>query len=134
MAMVYSHVRSELRPSKRAMRAPRAQQRVLHRVLGVVDRAEHAVAMGVEQSAMGLDEPRERVLVAGAGGVEQLALRHGAPHPLRRALGCQNAISPPWGVATTLRQPVGPSRGSSSTQAPSRPARSVTSSTRSTST
>ncbi len=114
--------------------APGAQQRVLHGVLGVVDGAEHAIAVGVEEAAVGFDEPGEGVLVAPAGGVEQLALRHVAPHPLRRALGCQKAISPPSGVATTLRHPLGPSRGSSSTRAPSRPARSVTSSTRSTST
>lgn len=34
-------------------------------------------------------------------------------------LGCQNAISPVAGVAMTLRQPTGPSRGSSMTEAPS---------------
>ena len=83
---------------------------------------------------MGLDEPAEGGLVTAPGGIEQLALGHAASHPLRRALGCQKAISPPSGVATTLRQPAGPSRGASSTEAPSRPARSVTSSTRSTST
>jgi UDP-glucuronate 4-epimerase len=42
------------------------------------------------------------------------------------AFDCQNAISPPWGAATTLRQPAGPSRESRSTEAPSRRARSVT--------
>jgi hypothetical protein len=40
---------------------------------------------------------------------------------------CQNAISPPADVATTLRQPAGPSRGSSRTEAPARRARSVAS-------
>ena len=38
---------------------------------------------------------------------------------------CQNAISPPAGVPTTLRQPAGPSRGPSRTDAPSCRARSV---------
>jgi hypothetical protein len=47
---------------------------------------------------------------------------------------CQKAISPPAGVATTLRQPAGPSRGSSSTVAPSSAAWAVACSTRSTST
>ena len=37
--------------------------------------------------------------------------------------GCQSAISPAAGVATTLRQPAGPSRGSSSTVAPDARAR-----------
>jgi len=45
------------------------------------------------------------------------------PHAQR--LRCQNAISPAGCAATTLRQPAGPSRGSSSTEAPSRRARSV---------
>jgi cation diffusion facilitator CzcD-associated flavoprotein CzcO len=48
--------------------------------------------------------------------------------------GRQNAISPADGAATTLRQPAGPSRGSSSTEAPSERARSVAESTSSTST
>jgi hypothetical protein len=38
---------------------------------------------------------------------------------------CQNAISPPVSVRITLRQPAGPSRGSSSTAAPRRRAESV---------
>jgi hypothetical protein len=82
VAIVYSHVRSELRPSKRAMAAPRAQQRVLHGVLGVVDRAEHAVAVGVEQPAVGSTAGRRRPRRR-AGGVEQLALGHA--RPIRRA-------------------------------------------------
>ncbi len=43
------------------------------------------------------------------------------------AFDCQSAISPASGAATTLRQPAGPSRGSSSTEAPRSRARSVTS-------
>ena len=50
----------------------------------------------------------------------------GSLHRLaERAFGCQKAISPPSGVATTLRQPAGPSRGSNNTDAPSCRARSV---------
>lgn len=56
----------------------------------------------------------------------------GAPANYR--LGCQKAISPAAGAATTLRQPAGPSRGSSSTEAPSWRARSVTRVTSATST
>ena len=57
--------------------APRAQQRVLERVLGVVDRAEHPVAVRVELAAMGLDEAGEGILVAAPGRLEQLSLLHG---------------------------------------------------------
>ena len=62
MAIVYSHERSELRPSKRASAAPRAQQRLLQRVLGVVGRAEHPVAVRVQLAPVGRDE-------VGEGGV-----------------------------------------------------------------
>ena len=97
--------------------APRAEQRLLQRVLGVLDRAEHPVAVGVQLGAVRRDEPLEGGLVAAARGVEQ------------GHLGCHSAISPPSGTATTLRRPAGPSRGSSRTDAPSSPARSVTAST-----
>ncbi len=43
----------------------------------------------------------------------------------RQRFCCQNAISPPVSVRMTLRQPAGPSRGSSSTAAPRRRAASV---------
>ena len=49
----------------------------------------------------------------------------GALIGLAQRLRCQKAISPAAGAATTLRQPAGPSRGSSSTEAPSSRARSV---------
>jgi ketosteroid isomerase-like protein len=45
----------------------------------------------------------------------------------RQRLGCQSAMSPPAGVETTLRQPAGPSRGASATDAPSSLARHVAS-------
>ena len=47
--------------------APRAQRGLLQRVLGVVHRAEHPVAVGVELAAVGLEQLRERVLVARRG-------------------------------------------------------------------
>jgi hypothetical protein len=56
--------------------APRAQQRVLEGVLGVVDRRRHAIAVGVERGVVRLDEPPKGILVARACGVHQLALRH----------------------------------------------------------
>ena len=55
-------------------RAPGAQQRLLHDVLGVLRRAEHAIAVDLERAAVGLDEPPERALVAGAGGRHERAL------------------------------------------------------------
>ena len=55
-------------------RAPGAQQHVLHRVVGVVDGAEHAVAVGVQLAPARGDERLEGVLVAGARGGEQLLL------------------------------------------------------------
>src|SRR6266545_4573682 len=110
---------------------PGTQQRLLERVLGIRDRAEHSVAVGVKLSVVGTYEPAEGILVTLPGGLEQLALIGGQPcgsglHPwFTLPFGCQKAISPPSGVATTLRQPAGPSRGSSNTDAPSRHVRSV---------
>jgi hypothetical protein len=66
---------------------------------------------------MGFHQASEGVLVAFARRLEQAALVH--PLPRTDALGCQKAISPPEGVATTLRHPAGPSRGSRRTDAPS---------------
>ena len=83
MAIRYSHERSELRPSNRAMPLPGAQQRLLERVLGVVDRAEHAVAVGVQLAAVRLDQAPEGVLVAARGGREQLALCTSDPVAMR---------------------------------------------------
>ena len=57
--------------------APGAQERVLQRVVGVVHRAEHAVAVRVQFAAMGLDEAAERVLVALLGRVQQGSLAAG---------------------------------------------------------
>ena len=70
-----------------------------------------------------------------AVAVRLLVLAHGRRLPLRShfifetgvvprthrpfRFGCQKAISPPAGVATTLRHPAGPSRGSRRTRAPS---------------
>src|SRR6185437_1937292 len=53
---------------------PGPQQRVLQGVLGVVNGAEHAIAVGVQRAAVGLDEAAIGLLVAAAGGVEEVAL------------------------------------------------------------
>ena len=60
--------------------APGPQQGVLQGVLGVVDRAEHAVAVGVELAAVGLDEAADRPPRRRRGP------RRGAPLALRDAV------------------------------------------------
>jgi hypothetical protein len=64
-------------------RPPRPQQRLLERVLGVVDGAEHAVAVRVQLRLARLDEPAVGVLVALARAIEQrdLAHRNALPSP-----------------------------------------------------
>ena len=50
--------------------APRAEQRFLERVVGVLDRPEHPVAVRVQVTAMRRDEAAERVGVAGTRRVQ----------------------------------------------------------------
>jgi hypothetical protein len=70
-----------------AQPAPRPQERLLQRVLRVVDGAEHPVAVGVQLAAVGLDQTREGVLLAASGMIEVDPLllwgggRRHAPHP-----------------------------------------------------
>src|SRR5215207_679265 len=97
-------------------------------------RAEHAVAMCAQLSPVWLDEPVIGALVARFSAVKELLLVHSLRSLSPRLLGCQSASSPLSGVVTTLRQPAGPSRGPSSTDAPSFRAQCVAASTRSTST
>jgi hypothetical protein len=54
------------------------------RVLGVVYRGEHAVAVGVQGVAVWLHQPGEGALIAGAGRLQQLVLVH-AIHPTKDA-------------------------------------------------
>ena len=87
MAIVYSHVRSELRPSKRA-RARQARSSASCRASSASStRAEHAIAVGVEQAAVRLDQPGEGVLVAPRGR------RRAARARSRRAPSAQAAPS-----------------------------------------
>src|SRR5262249_2538440 len=51
--------------------APRARERLLHRVLGVVEGAEHPVAVREQLAAVRRHQLLEGVGVAGARGVEQ---------------------------------------------------------------
>ena len=60
---------------------PRTEQRVLERVVGVVDRPEHPVAVRVQVTAMWLHEATERVGIAGMRRV-QVVVGHGLVHGL----------------------------------------------------
>jgi hypothetical protein len=64
-------------------RPPGAQERVLERVLGIVRRAKHPVAVGVQRGAVGLDEIAEGALVAGASKIDQPPVR--TPQAIRVA-------------------------------------------------
>ena len=64
VAMRYSQVRSDDRPVEAVERLPGAQHRLLHRVVGIDDRAEHAVAVPGQRGAMEFqvwDRRRSRV-------------------------------------------------------------------------
>src|SRR5207237_2530940 len=52
---------------------PRAQHRLLERVVGVVERAEHPVAVEVERPPVWLDQERERLLVHRSGDATRQA-------------------------------------------------------------
>ena len=69
--------------------APRAEQRVLEGVVGVVDRAQHPVAVRVELTSVGIHEAAKRVTVTLARCFEQLAFPNpracgGRVHPYTR--------------------------------------------------
>jgi hypothetical protein len=55
------------RAHKGVQRAPGAQERLLHQVLGVVQRAQHAIAVHQQLAAIGLAQQLKRLLVAGFG-------------------------------------------------------------------
>ena len=63
MAIEYSQLRSELRPSNEDRLAPRAQQRLLHRILGILQGAEHPIAVRVEWPPVRPHQLGERRLI-----------------------------------------------------------------------
>src|SRR5215469_13154195 len=71
------------------------------------------MAAGPRLAQVGAHQPGEGVLAAVTGRVKQIVL-------VGHRFGSHKATSPATGLDTTLRQPDGPSRGSSSTAAPSR--------------
>jgi len=63
---------------------PRAHQRFLERVLGVVQRAEHPVAVGLQFAPVGRDQLLKRARVALAGGLDEVGGRSHALIPQGR--------------------------------------------------
>ena len=82
MAIRYSQARSELRPSKPPEPAPGAQQGVLERVVGIVHRGEHPVAVRVQLSAVGADAAFE--LFLGDSGHSVRLVGRGYSEPCNR--------------------------------------------------
>ncbi len=64
MAILYSQARSRLGALQTGQCPPRPQEHFLHGVLGVLQRAEHSVAVNVELAPVGLDDVAERSMVA----------------------------------------------------------------------
>jgi hypothetical protein len=56
--------------------APGVHKRLLESVLGIVQRAQHAIAVGLQRRVMLVDDLTEGALVAGPSGVEQFLLAH----------------------------------------------------------
>ena len=73
--------------------APRAQEGLLHEVLGLLERAEHAVAVHVQLAAVALHEGGEGGLVAGLGGGDErigLGVAHRRVHPASWWSSCRS--------------------------------------------
>ena len=68
VAIRYSHGRSPGPPVEARAPAPRAQERLLDEVLGLVERAEHPVAVDVQLAPVALGHAAEGGLVTGADG------------------------------------------------------------------
>jgi len=61
---------------------PRAQKRLLHQILRLVERAQHPVAVHPQLPAMTLDEHRERALIARpCGGHDRILATHAQRPP-----------------------------------------------------
>ena len=73
VAIRYSQVLTEARRSKRSSERQARSSVSCSDVLGVVDRAEHAVAVDLERAPVRLDERAEGALVAGLGGGHEAA-------------------------------------------------------------
>jgi hypothetical protein len=80
VAIRYSQVRTEARPSKPPGPRQAASRVSWMRVLGVVGGAEDPVAVDLQLVPVGVDKLPERLLVAGPGPGRQVR-RHGVPLP-----------------------------------------------------
>jgi hypothetical protein len=69
--MAYSQVRSDERPSKSLVGPPGVQIDVLHDFFGVVDRAEHAVAVGDQLAPIRLGQTCEVLAAAISDGAHE---------------------------------------------------------------
>ena len=81
MAIRYSQARSQPRPAN-VQALPGAEQGVLEGVVGVLDRAQHPVAVGAQLGPVGLDQPGEGLVVAAQAGPSRNASRVRTPQPL----------------------------------------------------
>jgi hypothetical protein len=106
--------------------APRPQKRLLQCVVGVVDRAEHAIAVDVQRGAVGCRQIHEGALLAGAGrghdGVMVRRRRHeagtgGGPPSCVHGEAANVPGTPP---RATNRTPSGPGRTRRSCSGPTR--------------
>ena len=67
-----ARLRSEARSSKPIEAAPSREQRLLHGVLGILQRAEDSVAVQLQLPPVGRDQVPEGDVVAGAGAAERV--------------------------------------------------------------
>ena len=72
VAILYSHARTSALPSKPIACPPRPQERLLHGVVGLVERGQHPVAVDVQLAPVSLGEGRERGLPTGERGRDRV--------------------------------------------------------------
>ena len=92
--MRYSQARNERAAVEALAAAPGAQERLLHRVLGLVERGEHPVAVHVQLAPVPLGDVGEGRAVAGGrrgheGSVVGTRSLHGVVDFLQRSRCCR---------------------------------------------
>src|SRR6185437_6390875 len=91
--------------------APGGQQGFLQQILGVLDRAEDAVAVHLKLAPVGLDQLAERLPVARAGLVQQLLAGHGTSFVVRSHTGIDTSRGQNWSRPVSGRPGVTSSDG-----------------------
>jgi len=71
------------------------QQRLLHLVLGVLDRTEDPVAVHLQLAPVRVNELGKRHLVTGSGTGDQIGTRHAQCHHLVRWLAAGSPVQTP---------------------------------------